>query len=84
MASVVASKAAPPLSSWTSVGSSTPKTVSIQKTTSVSAALAAAKPQKHQSKGAAAHQMTNSRSTPKQQKISGLFKKVEGRAKLRL
>eukprot|EP00965_Chrysotila_dentata_P069918 2309676-Pleurochrysis_carterae.AAC.1 len=28
--------------------------------------------------------MTNSRSTPKQPKISGLFEKVEGRAKLRL
>ena len=83
MASVVASNAPPPPSSWTSVGSSTPKTVSFQKTTSVSAALAA-KPQKHQSKRAAAHQMTNSSSTPKQPKISGLFQKVEGRAKLRL
>eukprot|EP00965_Chrysotila_dentata_P140577 4648470-Pleurochrysis_carterae.AAC.1 len=59
MASIVASNAAPLLSSWTSVGFATPKTVSFQKTTSVSAALAA-KPQKHQLKRAAAHQMTNS------------------------
>eukprot|EP00965_Chrysotila_dentata_P136818 4525112-Pleurochrysis_carterae.AAC.1 len=59
MASVVASKAPSPPSSWTPVGSSTPKTASFQKTTRVSAALAA-KAQKHQSKRAAAHQMTNS------------------------
>eukprot|EP00965_Chrysotila_dentata_P178122 5883823-Pleurochrysis_carterae.AAC.2 len=46
MTSVVAPKAAPPLSSWIPAGSSYPKTVSFQKKTSISAALAA-KPQKH-------------------------------------